>query len=120
MALLIGRFIDKDSNTLTTSGTSLTVKLDPSGALESTAAGINIKTDGVTNSMLAGNIADAKLAEQYIFADGTRAFTGDQSIGNNKLTNLAPGTAATDAVNLSQLNSIIQNTWWKHMFTAGF
>ena len=33
----------------------------------------------------------------YTKADGTRAFSGDQSMGSNKLTNLATPTARTDA-----------------------
>lgn len=37
--------------------------------------------------------------------DGSVAFTGDQSMGSNKLTNLADGTTATDAVNLGQLDA---------------
>lgn len=41
---------------------------------------------------------------QYTRADGTRAFTGNQSMGANKITNLAPGTAGTDAVNKNQLD----------------
>lgn len=41
---------------------------------------------------------------QYTLADGTRAFTGDQSMGSNKLTNLADGTASADAVNKGQLD----------------
>ena len=40
----------------------------------------------------------------YTLADGTRAFTGDQSMGGFKLTNLADGTAASDAVNKGQLD----------------
>lgn len=39
---------------------------------------------------------------QYTRADGTRAFTGDQSMGSNKLTNLAAGTAASDATRKDQ------------------
>lgn len=41
----------------------------------------------------------------YIKADGTRAFTGDQSMGGFKLTNLADPTAAGDAVSKGFLNS---------------
>ena len=112
MALLEGRWIDKDANTLTTSGTSLQVYLNAAGALEATASGINVKLGGITNDMLAGNIADSKLAEFYIFADGSRDFTADQSMGGFKLTNLANGTADTDAVNLSQLNNAVQGLKW--------
>lgn len=41
---------------------------------------------------------------QYIRVDGTRAFTGNQSLGGNKITNLGAGTSGTDAVNKSQLD----------------
>jgi hypothetical protein len=35
--------------------------------------------------------------------DGSNAFTGDQSMGSNKLTNLAIGTSSTDALSVGQL-----------------
>lgn len=43
---------------------------------------------------------------QYILVDGTRAFTGDQSLGGFKITNLADGVAAQDAVTVSQLQAV--------------
>jgi len=49
---------------------------------------------------------------QYILVDGTRAFSGNQSMGGNKLTNLAPASANGDAVRWEQLQnalSLIQN-----------
>lgn len=46
---------------------------------------------------------------QYTLADGTRAFSGDQSMGSNKLTNLADGSADNDAVNFSQLKAAFNN-----------
>lgn len=42
---------------------------------------------------------------QYILASGTRAFTGAQSMGGFKLTNLANPSVGTDAVNLQTLQS---------------
>lgn len=42
--------------------------------------------------------------------NGSVAFTGDQSLGNNKLTNLANGSASGDAVNKSQLDLMIPLT----------
>lgn len=44
----------------------------------------------------------------YTLADGTRAFTGDQSMGGNQLTNLGDPSAATDAVNLQTLQTYLQ------------
>ena len=40
---------------------------------------------------------------QAVFRDGQGAFTGNQSMGGFKLTNMAVGTADTDAVRKSQL-----------------
>jgi hypothetical protein len=39
---------------------------------------------------------------QYILVDGTRAFTGNQSMGSNKLTSLAAATASGDALSYGQ------------------
>lgn len=43
---------------------------------------------------------------QYIRVDGTRAFSGPQSMGGFKLTSVADGTATNDAVNFGQLESV--------------
>ena len=43
---------------------------------------------------------------QYILVDGTRAFTGAQSMGSNKITSLADGTASSDGVNKGQLDAV--------------
>lgn len=50
---------------------------------------------------------------QYILVDGTRAFTGNQSMGNFQLTNLADGVADQDAVNVRQLTNAINGIDWK-------
>jgi len=42
----------------------------------------------------------------YTKADGTRAFTGDQSMGGFKITNMADGTNPQDAVTLIQLQNV--------------
>ena len=41
-----------------------------------------------------------------ILSDGSVAFTADQSMGSNKLTDVADGAAAGDAVNYSQLSAV--------------
>jgi len=43
---------------------------------------------------------------QYILEDGTRAFSGSQSMGSNQITSLSPGTLGTDAVNKDQLDAV--------------
>jgi len=55
---------------------------------------------------------------QYIRVDGTRAFTGDQSVGNFKLTNLADGVADQDVVNVRQLTNAINGIDWKESVRA--
>jgi hypothetical protein len=42
-------------------------------------------------------VSDAGLAVSYIKADGTRAFTGDQSMGSHKITNVTDPGSAQDA-----------------------
>lgn len=44
---------------------------------------------------------------QYILVDGTRAFTGNQSAGGFKITNLADGVNGADAVSKSQLDAAV-------------
>ena len=58
-----------------------------------------------------GSIADAKLTTSYIKADGTRAFTGPQSMGGFKLTSVATPTVGTDAVNKDYVDGAISGKW---------
>jgi len=98
------------------------VKLDDT-TVGHTAGTVGVKDGGidttqladsaVTNIKLAGSISDDKLAESYIKADGTRAFTGDQSMGSNKLTGVAAGTDPTDGINKSQLDAGLAGLSWK-------
>lgn len=77
MSMMKAKWINKDSQSLEDDGSgNLRVKLVAAGALERTANGINVKTGGITNAMLAGSISDGKLASSYVYANGTRAFTG--------------------------------------------
>ena len=56
--------------------------------------------------------------EQYLLADGTRALSGDLSIGSNKLTSLATPTTATDAANKSYVDSLITGLDWQEAVTS--
>ena len=49
----------------------------------------------------------------YTKADGTRAFTGDQSMGSNKLTSLATPTAGTDGANKAYVDDLLNGLSWK-------
>lgn len=55
----------------------------------------------------------ATLPAAMVLVDGSQAFTADQSLGSHKITNLANGTASTDAVNYSQLLAVENGTRWK-------
>lgn len=53
------------------------------------------------------SIPDVKLVESYIKANGTRAFTANQSFGGNKAIGLAVGTNTGDAVTFEQLQAFV-------------
>jgi len=84
------------------------------GLLAASAAGRALMASGVfdqatvTDKFAAGSIAVSKITETLIQADGSQAFTADQSLGGFKLTNVSAGVASTDAVNLQQLNDAVQ------------
>ena len=71
--------------------------------------GTFIDASGIDHGGLAGLGDDDHT--QYILVDGTRAFTGDQSMGSNQLTNVGDPTSATidgasnDAIPMSFLAS---------------
>jgi len=73
---------------------------DAAGLLDSSFLNVG----SIPHSGLSGLGADDHII--YTKADGTRAFTGDQSMGGFKLSNMANGTLANDAVNLSQLQGV--------------
>ncbi len=62
---------------------------------------------GVTSSIqtqLNAKAADADVIKK----DGSVAFTANQSMGSNKITNLSAGTAGTDAVNKAQMDAALE------------
>ena len=92
-----------------TLGGALTAKLVAAGGLEKTADGLQIKDSGIVDSMIAdGTISDAKLSSVFIKQDGSVAFEADQSMGDNKLTNLAAPTDNGDAANKEYVDVIAQ------------
>lgn len=62
-----------------------------------------------THIAAAAAILTSKLAEGSLFikADGSLAWTGDQSMGNHKITSLTSGVGNNDAVNVGQMNAAI-------------
>lgn len=81
--------------------------LDAAGLIDSSM----INFGAIDHGSLSGLLDDDHT--QYIRVDGTRAFTGDQSLGNFKITNLADGVADQDAVNLRQLTNAVNGIDWK-------
>lgn len=71
----------------------------------------NIALSSVDHGGLGGKSDDDH--PQYILAAGTRAFSGAQSFGSNKATNVATGTAAADASVVGQTpNSAWSREFW--------
>jgi len=68
-----------------------------------------IQNETISNAQIAADAAIelSKLSEVVIRADGGQEFTGDQSMGGKKLTNLGTPANETDAVNKDYVDSII-------------
>jgi len=78
-----------------------------------------IRSGTITSDRIkSGTVADDRLATSYIKADGTRAFSGDQSVGNNRLTNLADPVSGTDAANKNYVDGLLQGFDWKSSVRA--
>jgi hypothetical protein len=76
---------------------------DPSKKIAFEASGISTGTvRTITMPDADVNLADANNA---ILKNGTRSFTADQSMGGNKLTNLADPISSQDAVTLAYMNA---------------
>jgi hypothetical protein len=78
---------------------------------ETTIASRQIRDGAITDSKVAAgaNIASSKLADgaNFVKKDGSVAFTGNQSMGNNKLTSVATPTDSGDAANKSYIDNLI-------------
>lgn len=86
----------KQTEFVTTATAGSPVKLDGDGNID--AAQIN--DADIDHGSIGGLEGDDHT--QYTKADGTRAFTGDQSMGTHKLTSLTDGSADSDAINMGQ------------------
>lgn len=78
---------------------------------ETTIAGRQIRDGAITNVKVADGaaIATNKLADgtNFVNKNGSVAFTGEQSMGNNKLTTLATPTNTGDATNKGYVDNLI-------------
>jgi len=78
---------------------------------ETTIAGRQIRDGAITNSKVSAGAAidSSKLADgaNFVKKDGSVAFTGAQSMGNNKLTTLATPTASGDAATKGYVDGLL-------------
>lgn len=78
---------------------------------ETTIAGRQIRDGAITNGKIAAGagIESSKLADgaNFVKKDGSVAFTGNQSMGNNKLTTLATPTDSGDATTKGYVDTLI-------------
>lgn len=67
-----------------------------------------IMADTITNAEINAGaaIALSKLAEDVVQADGGQAFTGNQSMGSNRLVSVADPTSAQDAATKAYVDSV--------------
>ena len=76
------------------------------GVIDSSLIDVSALVSSIEHGDLGGLAEDDHL--QYIRVDGFRAFTGNQSMGSNRLTELANPVDGTDAVNLQTLQAYQQ------------
>jgi hypothetical protein len=65
-----------------------------------------------------GTVADDRLATSYVKADGSRAFTGNVSLGSNRITSLAEPSSSSDAATKAYVDGLIQGFDWKQSVRA--
>lgn len=99
MSLMNSKWLRKDGNVFGADvAGALLLRLAAGGAIESTASGLQIAADSVTDEMM---------AVDYILADGSRAMTGALNMGAHEITNVANPTAATSAATKQYVDDVI-------------
>jgi hypothetical protein len=101
------KWINKDTQSLENDGNNLRVKIDAAGALERTADGLNIKTGGVSNDQLTGNIAFEKLADN---ANIARLDQDETVAGNWDFTNLPTSSVSPSSDDEFATKAYVDNT----------
>ena len=67
----------------------------------------------ISDRIAIGTVADDRLATSYTKSDGSRAFTGNQSMGGNRITSLGDPAASTDAATKAYVDGLLQGFDWK-------
>lgn len=85
-----------------------------------TFADARIAESNVTQHEGALSITESQISDfaTYVKADGTVAFTGNQAMGNNRLTGLATPAADTDAATKAYVDAAIAGLAWKESVVA--
>lgn len=74
----------------------------------SNAGALTIANDAVTTAKIDDNaVSSAKVDSTVIIAAGSNAFTGDQSMGTHKITNLGSPSSSTDAATKGYVDSAV-------------
>lgn len=79
--------------------------LDAAGLLSQSLLNLSGLESQIDHNALS-NLTVGDPHSQYILVDGTRAFTGDQSLGTNKLTEVVDPTAPQDAATKAYVDAI--------------
>jgi hypothetical protein len=78
-----------------------------------------IRSGSITSDRIkSGTVADDRLAVSYVKADGSRAFTGNVSLGSNRITGLAEPSSSSDAATKAYVDGLIQGFDWKQSVRA--
>jgi hypothetical protein len=107
--LAVPSWLAVSGNPVTSSGT-ITV----SAATGQTANRFLATPNGSTGAVSLRAIVAADLPS----LDGITAPAGDVSLNSHKITNLADGTATTDAATFGQLNAVLEGRFWKDPVVA--
>lgn len=110
MSMLMAKWVAKNTSLEVGGGGELCVRMDPMGGLETTAAGIGVHAEGIVNSMIKdGTIAEVKLVDTFIRADGQNTFVEDQSMGGKRLTGLGDPINDRDAAHKQFVLDVVNN-----------
>ena len=71
-----------------------------------------------TDRIGSGQVTDSLIASTFVKANGTVAFSANQSMGGFRLTTLADPTASTDAATKAYVDGLIQGFDWKQSVRA--
>jgi hypothetical protein len=72
----------------------------------------------ISDRIAAGTIADDRLENSYIYANGTRSFTGNVDLDGYLINNLGTPVSSSDAATKEYVDGLIQGFDWKQSVRA--